>query len=74
MNIPIIDFSDFAKNKNTFVATLGKGYEEFGFCGITNHGISDEIISNAYNVFKQFFDLAKSDKMKYNIEGNAFIS
>lgn len=69
MNIPIIDFTEFTKNKNAFVSTLGKGYEEFGFCGITNHGISDKIISNAYNVFKQFFALSESEKMMFHKEG-----
>mgnify|MGYP000049773969 CR=1 FL=1 len=68
--IPILDFGRFQTDKDSFVNELGKGYEEYGFCGITNHGIPDEIIENAYSVFKQFFALNESEKNAYHIEGN----
>lgn len=69
--IPILDLRRFTSERDCFVKELGKGFEEFGFIGITNHNVSDEIIENAYGVFKDFFDLPSEIKENYVYEGSA---
>ena len=48
------DSYDFA-NLDAFVAELGNAYREWGFAGIRNHGIPQDRIDRAYDVFQRFF-------------------
>lgn len=68
--IPTLDMLCFETDKSAFIEELGKGYAEWGFCGLINHGISDEIIDNAYKVIKAFFALPGEIKRQYHIEGS----
>ncbi len=67
--IPSLDIRRFDTDKDAFVAELGAAYREWGFCGISGHGLSTEALSNAYDVFKQFFALPTDVKLKYHLKG-----
>ena len=46
-SIPSLDLADFTEGnqerREKFYKTLGKGFEEYGFVAIKNHGLTDEI-------------------------------
>ena len=67
--IPTLDMSRFESDKEAFVEELGAGYAQWGFCGLVNHGIPDEIIDNAYHVLTAFFALPDKLKRQYCIGG-----
>jgi isopenicillin N synthase-like dioxygenase len=75
MTIPVVDLSDFTgKNpelKKSFVAHLGKAFEEVGFVAVKNHGISDELIEKLYKYVQKFFSLPTEKKKSYEIAGLA---
>lgn len=59
--IPVLDISDMLGNAE-LIAEHGRAYEEFGFCGIVGHGISDEVINGAYAAVREFFALSRAEK------------
>jgi isopenicillin N synthase-like dioxygenase len=63
--VPTLDIRRFATDKDNFVAEIGKAYTEFGFCGISGHGIPDAVVENTYKAIKQFFALPNDIKAKY---------
>ncbi len=67
--VPTLDIRRFATDKDNFVAEIGKAYTEFGFCGISGHGIPDEVVDNTYKAIKQFFALPTEVKQKYHVPG-----
>ena len=67
--VPTLDLTAFESDRDRFVAQLGEAYERFGFCGIKNHGVPDEIVAGAYRVFRQFFELPEETKRKYHLSG-----
>jgi len=75
MAIPSVDLADFLSNdqqrKASFVAQLGKAYEEVGFVAVKNHGISDELIEDLYRHVQEFFSLPSEKKKQYEIAGMA---
>ena len=75
MNIPSVDLSLFTQgtpeSKETFVAQLGKAYEDVGFVAVKNHGIPDELIKSLYQNVQQFFSLPLQKKIAYEIPGLA---
>ena len=75
MAIPTVDLADFLsgdeEKKKNFVAALGKAYEEVGFVGVKNHGLTDELIEHLYSYVQQFFSLPLTQKKQYEIEALA---
>lgn len=69
IEIPIVDLSEFSTQKTDFANQLGKHYQQFGFVGFTNHGISDDTINAARRAFELFFQLDESTKQAYAITG-----
>lgn len=72
--IPTLDIRRFtdpadSRDREAFVAELGAAYREWGFAGIRGHGISDEQIDRAYDVFKRFFALPDEVKRQYHVPG-----
>ncbi|MBO9718368.1 MAG: isopenicillin N synthase family oxygenase [Pseudoxanthomonas sp.] len=72
--IPTLDITRFtapssSADREAFVAELGAAYREWGFAGIRNHGIAQELIDNAYAAFKEFFALPEDVKKKYHVPG-----
>ncbi|HET7300969.1 MAG TPA: 2-oxoglutarate and iron-dependent oxygenase domain-containing protein [Oleiagrimonas sp.] len=68
-HVPTLDMRRFDTDREAFVAELGAAYREFGFCGISHHGVPRELIEHAYDVFQQFFALPAETKMKYHQPG-----
>ncbi len=70
-SIPSVDLADFtsgdAAKKSTFVAQLGKAYEEVGFVAVKNHGISDQLIADLYRYVQEFFRQPNEVKRKYEV-------
>ncbi|GAB6197250.1 isopenicillin N synthase family dioxygenase [Lysobacter xanthus] len=69
--IPTLDIQRFddAAQREAFVAELGATYREWGFAGVRNHGIPQQLIDDAYRVFAQFFALPEAIKRKYHVPG-----
>jgi isopenicillin N synthase-like dioxygenase len=69
MNIPVVDLADFVGTnldlKRNFVADLGKAFEDVGFVGLKNHGITDARTEDLYRNVRDFFDLPIETKEKY---------
>jgi isopenicillin N synthase-like dioxygenase len=63
--VPVLDLERFASDREQLVSEVGAAYREFGFCGFVNHGITDQVIDNAYAVFRQFFALPREVKLRY---------
>lgn len=68
--IPTFDITRFDTDREAFVAELGAAYREWGFAGIRNHGIPQQLIDDAYAVFKQFFALPEEVKKQYILPGS----
>jgi isopenicillin N synthase-like dioxygenase len=68
--VPKLDLADFNSSnpeiKSKFVSELGYAYEQIGFVAIRNHGISPEIIANAYDSIRAFFEMPLSIKSLYD--------
>lgn len=67
--IPTLDIRRFDNDRDAFVAELGAAYREWGFCGVSHHGIPAQAIDGAYQVFKQFFALPEATKRTYHVPG-----
>lgn len=72
--IPTLDIRRFTHpetpaDRQAFVAELGAAYREWGFAGIRNHGIPQQLIDEAYEAFKAFFALPEETKKKYHVPG-----
>src|SRR5690606_9982894 len=67
--IPTFDITRYDTDREAFVAELGAAYREWGFAGISNHGIPPELIDNAYAAFQKFFALPEEVKKKYHVPG-----
>lgn len=67
--IPSLDLADFlsgdAERKQKFVQALGTAYTNIGFVAVKNHGLSDELTKDLYDVIKRFFALPEEVKLKY---------
>ncbi len=72
-HIPSLDLRKFIsgndRDRQQFVADLGKAYEEIGFVSISGHFLSPSLIDKLYSQIKAFFDLPEDVKKKYEIEG-----
>jgi isopenicillin N synthase-like dioxygenase len=75
MAIPVVDLAEFtsgnARQKTSFVAELGKAYEEVGFVAVKNHGIPDATVEGLYSNTRAFFGLPQEEKRRYEIPGLA---
>src|SRR5687768_13152593 len=72
--IPTLDIRRFTQptspaDRADFVAQLGAAYREWGFAGISGHGIPDALIDGAYRTFQAFFALPEDIKRKYHVPG-----
>jgi isopenicillin N synthase-like dioxygenase len=67
--VPTLDIRRYDTDRAAFVAELGAAYREFGFCGISGHGIPQALVEHAYAVFQAFFALPAETKMKYHLAG-----
>jgi len=67
--IPSLDLRDFLSEdphrKKEFVQSIGKDFQEIGFCAVKGHLLSDELVERLYKQIKLFFDLPYEVKTKY---------
>lgn len=63
--IPVIDIALFETEQNRFVEELGVAYREWGFAGITGHGIETSVIKDALAAAEAFFELPYEAKKRY---------
>jgi isopenicillin N synthase-like dioxygenase len=63
--VPVLDLGRLDSEPGKLVAEAGSAYRQFGFCGFRNHGISDRVINDAYDVFLAFFALPDEVKQRY---------
>ena len=68
-HVPTLDIRRYDSDRENFVRDIGAAYREYGFCGISGHGISAALIDRAYAAFKEFFAQPESDKKRYHIPG-----
>jgi isopenicillin N synthase-like dioxygenase len=69
-HIPTLDIRRYDTDRDAFVAELGAAYREWGFAGIRGHGISQQLIDDAYDAFVRFFALPEDVKRQYHIAGS----
>ncbi len=67
--IPVLPLTAFNGRRGDFTNELGRAWREFGFVGITDHGIDDAIIDRAYAAFRDFFALPDQAKLQYHRPG-----
>ena len=65
--IPTLDIALFDTDKAGFVEKIGEAYKQFGFCGISNHNVTDELVQRAFEATKAFFELPLEVKQSYYI-------
>lgn len=67
--IPVIDLSDFhsesAEVRERCVQAIGRGLHKIGFISIIHHGVSGELIEDAYAKAEEFFLQPLALKQKY---------
>lgn len=73
--IPLVDLSQFtegnAQQQGAFVQALGDAFQNIGFVGVTNHGISAQLIHDFYTASQRFFAQPEAIKRQYEVPGAA---
>ncbi len=73
--IPLVDLKKFTsgteEEQTAFVDELGHAFQEFGFVGVVNHGITKDLVDRFYKESKAFFSLPTEVKEKYEVKGLA---
>lgn len=73
--IPLVDLGLYINgsddDKKKVVGQIGEAFQNTGFVGIINHGISKDLIESFYTAAKTFFKLPNDVKSKYELEGLA---
>jgi isopenicillin N synthase-like dioxygenase len=71
--VPQLDIRRFDQGSDSdrvaFIADLGEALRSFGFVGIREHGLDEQLVARAYDVLKKFFALSTEIKTKYHLEG-----
>lgn len=69
INIPRLDLLQYTKGdaaqRKQFSDEIGRAFNETGFVTIANHGLSDELIDQLYEVVQTFFALPLEVKAQY---------
>ncbi|MBA0709892.1 hypothetical protein Golax_024910 [Gossypium laxum] len=61
--IPVVDLSKaLAHDRIVIVQQILKASRDFGFFQVINHGVSENLVNDTMNVFKEFFELPAEDK------------
>ncbi|RIB22433.1 hypothetical protein C2G38_1960805 [Gigaspora rosea] len=64
-NIPIIDFSQFKTDQQICAQQFKDACENLGFFYLKNHGISQEMINETFNIVKLYFEQPREEKLKF---------
>lgn len=70
--IPVVDLEDYTSpsRRANFIRTLGEGLERFGFVAVTGHGISQSLLTDAYQVAGELFSLPAEVKHRHETPEN----
>ncbi|CAG8709761.1 991_t:CDS:2, partial [Scutellospora calospora] len=68
-NIPIIDFSQFKTNQQICAQQIKEACENLGFFYLKNHGISQETITEVFDIVKLYFEQPREEKLKFVMNG-----
>lgn len=67
--LPVVDFAAFQKGtageREQFVRQVGEALQQIGFFALVNHGLSPELIREAYEVAEAVFLLPEPTKRAY---------
>lgn len=63
--VPVLDLNRSTTETARLATDAGNAYREFGFCGFINHGLSNRVVDDAYDVFRRFFALPDEVKIRY---------
>ncbi len=70
--IPSLDLAEFRsgneQQQKAFVEALGEAFTNIGFVAIKNHGLTDALTKNLYDVVERFFSLPEEVKQKYELK------
>lgn len=73
--IPSLDLENFYggdhRNKEAFVADLGKAFQNIGFVAVRNHFLAAHVQQQLYDVVRRFFALPDEVKARYERPGIA---
>lgn len=65
--IPVVDFARWSSNSHKEQFSIAKelvsACHNVGFVYIVNHGVSDELLDEAFGMTKKLFDLSHEEKM-----------
>lgn len=64
--VPTLELNEFNASPKEFVTNLGQSYQQWGFAGISGHGIPQHVIENALTAAKNLFALPESIKHQYD--------
>jgi isopenicillin N synthase-like dioxygenase len=65
-SVPTLELSEFDTHPEDFVQALGQTYREWGFAGISGHGVDPEIIERALKAAESLFALPEAIKRQYD--------
>jgi isopenicillin N synthase-like dioxygenase len=60
---------DFDGRRSAFTDRIGRGWREYGFVAVRDHGIDDTLIESAYAAFHAFFALPEQIKQRFRLSG-----
>ncbi len=69
--VPTLDLRRFETDKDQFILEVRDAFEKLGFCCFSYHGIDQDLISNAYQAFFNFFSLPIEAKLRCFRPGKA---
>lgn len=70
--VPELSLKDFTDgddlSKTAFVTSLMEGFQYYGFIILKDHGVSTDLLREAYQIAAAFFALPEQDKERYNFD------
>lgn len=70
--IPVVDFDDWnagGSRLRGFAAAVGDALREVGFFALEHHGVTDDLLTNAFEAARRFADLPEETKRIYERPG-----
>jgi isopenicillin N synthase-like dioxygenase len=61
----VLSLEDLDSDLTSFSNNLGESFKEWGFCGIKNHGVDTELVTQVQEMFIQFFSFSEEKKKEY---------
>jgi isopenicillin N synthase-like dioxygenase len=66
----ILSLEDLDSDLTSFSNNLGESFKQWGFCGIKNHGVDTELVTQVQEMFIQFFSFSEEKKKKNILDLN----